>query len=105
MTTGQIQQPVSPDQAGQHLTTVAAGFADSGISTRLTRIGDMPVLTIEEPASGPNPITISIDPDLSNPGMSVECTCIWTPALGTAPEAIAGTIMAVLNAISRPPDR
>jgi hypothetical protein len=84
---------------GQHLAALADGFTRRGISTRLTRIGDVPVLTIEEATGGPNPTTISIDPDLDDPGLSLDCTCLWTPAPGTTPEAIADTIIAILNAI------
>jgi len=62
----------------------------------------MPVLTIEEPTGGPDPTIISINPDLSSPGRPLECTFLWTPAPGMPPEAIADTIIAVLNAI-RPP--
>jgi hypothetical protein len=97
--TAQPPQPAPPHQASQHLTAVAAGFAAHGISTRLTRVGDVPVLTIEEPTDGPNPTTISIDPDLGTPGLSLDCTCIWTPAPGASPQAIADTIIAVLNAV------
>ena len=59
----------------------------------------MPVLTIEEPTGGPDPTTVSINPDLSNPGLPLECTFLWTPAPGMPPEAIADTIIAVLNAV------
>jgi hypothetical protein len=86
-------------QAGQHLTAVAAGFTRHGISTSLTRLGDVPVLTIEEPTGGPSPTTISIAPDLGAPGLSLDCTCLWTPGPGATPQAIADTIIAVLNAI------
>jgi hypothetical protein len=99
VTSGHRPQPAPPSPASQHLTAVAAGFTSRGISTRLTRIGDVPVLTIEEPTGGPNPTTISIDPDLDDPGLSLDCTCLWTPAPGATPEAIADTIIAVLNAI------
>jgi hypothetical protein len=99
LTPGHTTQPAPPTPASQHLTAVAAGFTRRGISTRLTRIGDVPVLTIEEATGGPNPTTISIDPDLDDPGLSLDCTCLWTPAPGASPEAIADTILAVLNAI------
>ena len=92
-------QPAPPHQASQHLTAVAAGFAGVGISTRLTRLGGIPVLTIEEPTGGPDPTTITIDPDLSTPGLSLDCTCLWTPAPGATPQAIADTVTAILNAI------
>ena len=102
MTTGHIPPSASRDQAGRHLAAVAAGFTGHGIATRLSRIGDVPVLTIEEPTGGPDPTTISINPDLGRPGLPLECTFLWTPAPGTPPEAIADTIIEVLNAV-RPP--
>ncbi len=99
MTTGPLPQPASPDQARQHLAAVAAGFTGHGISARLYRIGDVPVLTIEDPAGGPEPTTISISPDLSAPGLPFEFTCLWTPAPGATPQAITGTIIAVQNTV------
>ena len=105
MTTGHIPQPASRDQAGLHLAAVAASFTGHGIATRLSRIGDVPVLTIEEPTSGPDPTTISINPDLSDPGLPLECTFLWTPAPGMPPEAIADTIIAVLKPSALQPPR
>lgn len=99
MTTRNPPQPPPYRQASQHLTAVAAGFAGHGITARLTRIAHVPVLTIKEPTAGPHPTAISLDPDLNNPGLSLDCTCLWTPAPGAPPEAIADTIIAVLNAI------
>jgi hypothetical protein len=97
--TGQPPQPAPHDQAGRQLTAIAAGFTARGISARLSRIGDVPVLTIEEPADGPDPTTVTINPDLGDPGLPLECTCLWTLPPGATPEAIAGTIIAVLTAI------
>jgi hypothetical protein len=97
--TRQPPQPVPHDQAGRQLTAVAAGFTAHGISARLSRIGDVPVLTIEAPSDGPDPTTVSINPDLGDPGLLLECTCLWTPPPGATPEAIADTIIAVLSAI------
>jgi hypothetical protein len=85
--------------AHDQLSAVAAGLSGHGISIRLTRLGDTPVLTIEEPAAGPDPTTVSVDPDPGDPGLPVECTCIWTPAPGATPQAIADTIITVLNAV------
>lgn len=102
MTTGHIPQSASGDQVGQQLAAVAAGFSGHGIATRLSHIGDVPVLTIEEPTGGPDPTTISINPDLRGPGLALECTFLWTPAPGMPPEAIVDTLIAALNAI-RPP--
>ena len=99
MTTGHRPRPAPRHQASQQLSAVADGLAGHRITIRHASIGDMPVLTIEEPAAGPNPTTVSIDPDLSTPGQPLECTCIWTPAPGATPEAIASTIVAVLNAV------
>jgi hypothetical protein len=98
VTTGRLSQPASRDQADR-LAAVAAGFTGHGISARLSRIGDVPVLTIEEATGGPDPTTISINPDLSDPGLPLECTVLWTPPPGVPPEAIADTIIAVLSAI------
>jgi hypothetical protein len=99
VTTVQNPQPVPADQADWHLAAVAARFAGYGIATHLSRIGDVPVLTIEEPTGGPDPATISINPDLSDRTLPLECTLLWTPAPGMPPEAIAATLIAVLNAI------
>ena len=99
MTTGQLPQPASPDQARQDLAAVAAGFTNHDISTRLFRIGDVPVLTIEDPTGGPDPTTVSISPDLSAPGLPLECTLLWTPPPGVTPKAITDTIIAVLNTV------
>ena len=99
MTTGHLPQPASPDQVRQHLAAVAAAVTGHGLSTRLFRIGDVPVLTIEEPTGGPDPTTISISPDLTAPSLPLECTCLWTPAPGATPQAITETIIAVLNTV------
>ena len=99
MTTEHNPQQTSRNRAGQHLATVAAGFAGHGIVTRLSCIGDVPVLTIEEPTGGPDPTTISVNPNLSDPGLPLECTFLWTPAPGMPPETIADTLIAVLNAV------
>jgi hypothetical protein len=97
--TGQLPQPVPHDQAGSQLTAVAAGFTERGITALLSLIGDVPVLTIEQPADGPDPTTVTINPDLGDPGLPLECTCLWTPPPGATTEAIADTIIAVLTAI------
>jgi hypothetical protein len=99
MTTGHTPKSASRHQADQHLAALAAGFTCHGIATHLSRIGDVPVLTIEEPTGGPDPTTISINPDLSAPGLPLECTVLWTPAPGIPPEVIADTIITVLNAV------
>jgi hypothetical protein len=60
------------------------------------------VLTAQGSAPGHEPVTVSVDPDTTQPGLPLECTCIWTTAPGTTPGTIADTIVAVLNAV-RPP--
>ena len=102
MITGHQLRPVSNDQANQHLAAVAAGFTRHGISPHLSRIGDVSVLSIEEPTNGQDPTTVSINPNLSAPGLPLECTFLWSPPPGVAPEVIADIIIAVLNAV-RPP--
>lgn len=89
-------------QASQHLSAIAARLTDHGIASRLGRVGSTPVLTIEELAAGPNPPSVSVDPDPyaeSGSELSLDCTCLWTPAPGTTPEATADTIMIILKAI------
>ena len=99
MITGHQPRPASNDQANQHLAAVAADLAGHGISPYLSNIGGVAVLTIEEPTGGPDPTTVSINPDISDPGQPLECTILWTPPPGVPPEAIADTIIAVLNAV------
>jgi len=91
--------PPPPSAQARHLADVAAVLAGHRLTIRRTRIGGTPVLTIEDHATGGAPATISVDPDTASPGPSLECTCIWTPAPGTTPGAVAGTILAVLDAI------
>jgi hypothetical protein len=93
-------RPAPSDPVSRHLTAIAARLTARGVSSRLTRLGGTPVLTIEDPVAGANPTTVTIDPDTSNgPGLPVDCTCLWTPASGTGPEATADTIITVLNAV------
>jgi hypothetical protein len=99
LTIGHPPQPASRNQARQDLAAVAAGITSHEISTRLYRIGDVPVLTIEDPTGGQDPTTVSISPDLSTPGPPLECTFLWTPAPGVPPQAITDTIIAVLNTV------
>jgi len=102
VTTRHLPQSAPRDQADRHLAAVAADLTCHGISPRLSCIGDVPVLTIEESTGGPHPTTVSINPDLSDPGLPLECTVLWTPSPGVPPEIIADTIIAVLSAV-RPP--
>jgi hypothetical protein len=85
--------PAPWERVSQHLSAIAARLNEHGITSRLSRLGGTPVLTVEEPAA-----SVGIDP---GPGLSIDCTCLWTPAPGTAPEATADTIVTVLAAIRR----
>ena len=52
-----------PDgQAVSYLAAVAARLAAGSITTTVEPIGGIPVLTAEEPAAGPDPATVSINP-------------------------------------------
>jgi hypothetical protein len=104
MTTRPTPQPPPPSQvshARQHLAAIAATLTGHGIAARLTRLGGIPVLTIDQPGPGPDRATVSIDP-APGTGQQYDCTCIWTPAPGSTPQATAGTIITVLDAITRP---
>ena len=86
------RQPARSEQLSQPLGAIAARLTDQGITSRLSRLGGTPVLTVEEPAAGPNPDTVSIDPGTNGcVGLSIDCTCLWTPAPGTTPEVTADT--------------
>jgi hypothetical protein len=103
MTTEPAPRPAprgQPGDAGQHLAAIAATLSGHGVPARLTRLAGTPVLTIDPPGPGPHRGAVSIDP---GPGSQVDCTCIWTPAPGATPQATAGTILAVLAAISPGP--
>jgi hypothetical protein len=103
MTTEPAPQPAprgQPGDTGQHLAAIAASLSGRGVPARLTRLGGIPVLTIDQPGAGPDRAAVSIDP-APGPGPQVDCTCIWTPAPGATPQATAGTIIAVLAAISQ----
>ena len=86
--------------ARQHLAAIAASLTERGIASRLTLLGDTPVLTIDEPAAGPDSATVAVDPDTSvGTGLRLDCTCIWTPAPDSTATATADTILTVLNAV------
>jgi hypothetical protein len=89
-----------------YLDAVAAALARHGIGCRITRpAGTTPVLTTAPPA-GPGGATVAIDPDPhAGPEPRLDCTCVWTPPPGTAPEATAAAIAAVLHAAAPPPHR
>jgi hypothetical protein len=95
-----ITRPVATSVAtiGQHLDAIAVALAGHGVACRVTRPAGTPVLTTGPPA-GLNAVTAAIDPDVhAGPGLSLDCTCVWTPAQGTTPQATAATIAAVLRA-------
>ena len=100
MTSAHLPQAATPEQAAPQLAAVADSVTGHRISARLSRIGNVPVLTIEEPADGPDPTTVSIHPDPSTPALPLECTCLWTLAPDATPEAIGQALIAVLDAIS-----
>jgi hypothetical protein len=90
--------PSAPAAVTRHLAAVAAELDGRGITSRITRPAGTPVLTTGPPA-GPSAATVAIDPDMhAGPGLHLDCTCVWTPAPGTTPQATAAVITAVLNA-------
>lgn len=93
------QAPDGPAGTARHLDAIAAALAGCGIASRVTRLAGTPVLTAGGPAAGPDTATVTIDPDPGGgPALTLDCTCIWTPARGAAPRAVAATITAVLAA-------
>ena len=97
-------QPGPPSSARQHLAAIAASLAGRGLDSRLSDLGGIPVLTVDQPADGTDPVTVAIDPDPgSGPGLRLECTCTWTPAPGDTPDATAGAVLAVLAALRPAP--
>ncbi|MGH3193140.1 MAG: hypothetical protein ACRDOL_38995 [Streptosporangiaceae bacterium] len=103
MTTEPGRPPALDDLASlarQHLAAIAASLTERGITSRLTLLGDTPVLTIDEPDSGMDSPTVAVDSDTSGgAGLRLDCTCIWTPAPGSSATATADTILTVLNAV------
>jgi hypothetical protein len=91
---------------GPYLDAIAAALARHGVSSRITRpAGTAPVLTTGPPA-GPGGATVAIDPDpWAGPDLRLDCTCVWAPPPGAAPEATAATIAAVLAAAALPGPR
>ena len=103
-------QPSAPgpqaSAAGQHLAAIATSLSGYGITSRLTRLGGTPVLTVDAPGVGEDLATIAVDPDTHvGPGLRLDCTCTWTAAPGATPQATAATITAVLDALSSAPER
>jgi len=99
VTSAHLPQAATLEQVAPQLAAVADSVTGHRISARLSRIGDVPVLTIEEPTDGPDPTTVSIHPDPSTPDLPLECTCLWTLAPDATPEAIGQALIAILNAI------
>jgi hypothetical protein len=99
VTAAHLPQAATPEQAAPQLAAVAESVTGHRISARLSRIGNVPVLTIEEPTDGSDPTTVSIHPDPSTPDLPLECTCLWTLAPDATPEAIGQALIAILNAI------
>jgi hypothetical protein len=94
----------SDGYARQHLAAIADTLTAHGIPSRLERLGAITTLTIDRPGTGPDPATISIDPDPhGGPGLYLDCTCIWTPGPGTTPQATAAAILTILSAIGPGP--
>ena len=93
---------MTPDPAG-YLDAIAAALASRGIRTQLTCPAGTPVLAASGPAAGPDAATVTIHPDPgAAPALVLDCTCIWAPAPGTAPQAVAATAAGILAAALRP---
>ncbi|HEV3293506.1 MAG TPA: hypothetical protein VG123_31390, partial [Streptosporangiaceae bacterium] len=90
--------PADPAAVARPLDAIAAELAGSGTGCPVTRLAATPVLTTSPPA-GPNAATVAIDPDThAGPDLRLDCTCVWTLASGTTPQATAAVITAVLSA-------
>jgi hypothetical protein len=99
-TTLSRDQPGPPSSARQHLAAIAASLTSRGLDSHVSDLCGVPVLTVGQPATGTDPATVAIDPDLGcGPDLRLECTCTWTPAPGDTPDATAGTVLAVLAAL------
>ncbi len=93
---------MTPDPT-RHLDAIAAALADRGIRTQLTCPAGTPVLAASGPAAGPDAATVTIHPDpAAAPALVLDCTCIWAPVPGAAPQAVAATAAAILTAAMRP---
>ena len=96
-------RPADPAAVTRHLAAIATALAARGIAARITAPAGTPVLTTG-PRPGPHAATVAIDPDLrAGPGLRLDCTCVWTPAPGTTPQAAAAAIAAVLAATRAAP--
>ena len=98
-------RPGDPAAVTRHLDAIAAALGARGVASRITVPAGTPVLTTGPPA-GPHAATVAVDPDLrAGPGLRLDCTCVWTPAPGTTPQATAAVITAVLTAARAAPGR
>jgi hypothetical protein len=91
---------MTPDPA-RYLDAIAAALAARGIRTQLTCPAGMPVLAASGPAAGPDAATVHPDP-AATPALVLDCTCIWSPAPGAAPQAVAAAAAAILTAATHP---
>jgi hypothetical protein len=89
--------PTAPADAGPHLDAIAAALARYGVGCRITRPAAAAPVLVTAPPAGPGGATVAIDPDpWADQDLRLDCTCVWTPPPGTAPEATAAAIAAVL---------
>jgi hypothetical protein len=96
MTIGPSEQPSLREHPGdteRYLTAVADTLAAYGIQARLSSDGRIPTLLATDSRSGRAGADVTMDSD-------AWIQAAWAPAPGTDPATTAGTILAVLNAIS-----
>jgi hypothetical protein len=93
---------MTPDPA-RHLDAIAAALASRGIPVQVRRLEGTPILTAatDTARSGAATVTIHADP-WAAPALTLSCTCIWDPAPGAAPEAVAATAADILAAAGHP---
>ena len=90
-----------PDPA-RHLAAIAAALTGHGARVQLSCLKGTPILTASGTAE-PGAAAVTIHPDpWAAPDLALNCTCIWDPAPGTAPETVAATAAGVLAAAGRP---